>query len=49
LATKRKKAAAAADIQNLLGRKSLQIEVLGPPDIEPKPLFQIEILRIVPP
>ena len=44
-----KKAAAAADIQNLLGRKSLQVEVLGPPDIDPKPLFEIEVLRIVPP
>ena len=46
---KKKKPATAADIQNLLRRKALQIEVLSPPDIDAKALLQIEILRVMTP
>ncbi len=49
LGDEKKETAATTDIQNILRRKPLQAEILRSPDIDPKPLFQIEILRIVPP
>ena len=46
---KKEKSRPASDVQNILRRGPVEVEILDPPDVDPEPFFQIEVFRIMPP
>src|SRR5665213_100690 len=49
LCDEKKKSAATTDVENVLRRRAMEIEILHAPNVEAQIFFEIEILRIMPP